>query len=86
MEQFKIEITDTFNGDANYCWVRRYTIRAKSLKSALTKAKMHFYGVCPRHKASDYGDSLRADIVGDCVVFFIDYTDSYDDVTQYEAI
>lgn len=32
---FFIEITDTFGGDANYSWVTRHIIRAKSQRGAV---------------------------------------------------
>lgn len=38
---FKFEVTDTFGGEANYCWVRRYTTRATTragLMRAIKKA------------------------------------------------
>lgn len=87
MKKFAIFVTDAYQGEPNYCWIRRYLVSAKSLKSALTKAKRHYYGVpCPRHKLSEYGEGLRADIVGYCVVFFVDRTDSNDDLSQYVEI
>jgi hypothetical protein len=27
---FKFEVTDTYGGEANYCWVRRHTTKATS--------------------------------------------------------
>ena len=30
METFHIEVTDTFGGEANYCWVKRFKVTAKS--------------------------------------------------------
>lgn len=32
---FFIEITDTFGGDANYSWVTRHVVRAKSRRGAV---------------------------------------------------
>ena len=37
MQKFKVEITDTFGGEANYGWVRRYEISAKSVHGVLCK-------------------------------------------------
>lgn len=34
---FYIEITDTFGGDANYSWVTRHAIYAKSERGAMCK-------------------------------------------------
>ena len=42
---FNIEVTDTFGGEANYCWVRRYTYEAKSMLGAIQKlAREHGSG------------------------------------------
>lgn len=34
-EKFTFEVTDTFGGEANYCWVHKHEIEAKSLHGAL---------------------------------------------------
>lgn len=38
---YYFEITDTFNGEANYCWVNHLKITAKSLHGALIKLSKH---------------------------------------------
>ncbi len=37
MQYFYFEITDTFAGEANYCWVKRYAVNANKLHGALCK-------------------------------------------------
>jgi hypothetical protein len=37
METFYFEMTDTYGGEANYCWVQRFKVVAKSLHAALCK-------------------------------------------------
>ena len=37
MNTYKIEITDTFGGEANYSWVTRHEIKAKSILGAVQK-------------------------------------------------
>lgn len=32
-----MEITDTYGGEANYSWVRRFLVKAKSQRGAITK-------------------------------------------------
>ena len=32
-----VELTDTFGGEANYCWVRRYNVRATTPRGAISK-------------------------------------------------
>lgn len=56
MNTYRIEITDTFAGEANYCWVRRYSYRARSIRNAITKmAREHGAGW-----RLDYGDNMFA--------------------------
>jgi len=37
MRQFYFELTDTFGGELNYCWLHRFIVNAKSLRGALQK-------------------------------------------------
>lgn len=70
---YSVEFTDTFGGEANYCWVDRFTVEATNIKQAITKAKQHRYcAPIPKHSLSDYGDSVRIDIKGKCVCAFIE--------------
>jgi hypothetical protein len=71
--QFQIEMTDTFNGEANYCWLRRATIDAPADASSQTlirRAKKAL-SITGRHRTSDFGDLIRLDMVGACVCLFI---------------
>lgn len=34
---FYFEMTDTFGGELNYCWLHRFIVEAKSLRGALIK-------------------------------------------------
>ena len=64
------EVTDTFGGQANYSWVERGTVKAATESGAVRAAK-RAAGLCGRHRTTDYGDMLRCDMVGDCVVLFV---------------
>lgn len=55
---FFVEITDTFGGEANYGWVRRYRVRAKTPRGAMRKLTQKGEG----------GWSLQFDD-GDCARF-----------------
>lgn len=71
-----LSITDTFAGEANYCWVKRFTIPTKEGESKLAlmrraKKESGLNGV--KCRVSDYGDSYRLDIVGACIVCFISW-------------
>lgn len=37
MNTFYFEMTDTFGGELNYCWLHRFTVNAKSVRGALNK-------------------------------------------------
>ena len=41
MKTFYFEVTDTFGGEANFCWIRRLAIKANSLHGALIKLSKH---------------------------------------------
>jgi len=36
-QTFYFEMTDTFGGELNYCWLHRFTIKAKNIRGALIK-------------------------------------------------
>ena len=35
--KYYIEVTDTFGGEANYCWVKRFTVESSSFQGAIAK-------------------------------------------------
>jgi hypothetical protein len=73
---YAVEFTDTFGGEANYCWIERLTVRAADTKKAITAAKKHrYWAPIPRHTLSDYGDMARIDIKDENVCAFIYWLD-----------
>jgi len=54
-----IEVTDTFGGEANYCWVKRGTTRAQSRRGIIRAVKdlAGWTNWC-RVKVEDLGDTL----------------------------
>jgi hypothetical protein len=75
----KIEMTDTFGGEANYSWVKRATItdlpenytRRQLLKRVREALEL---GSGVKLKLTiDCGDLIRYDIVGACVCIFISW-------------
>jgi len=72
----QIEITDTFNGDANYSWVKRSTIDGMENKSdlAIVKAVKKQIGWSNiRCRVERYGDLIRLTPFRDCVTCFITF-------------
>ena len=35
LNTYHIEVTDTFGGEANYCWKREYMVRAHTMRGAI---------------------------------------------------
>ena len=71
---YNIEMTDTFAGEANYCWVKRATFDAPDNVSRLAlvrraKGLMGLNGV--RCRTYDHGDMVEIRPRGACVVMFI---------------
>ncbi len=70
---YVIEFTDTFGGEANYCWCQRFTVRAADIKQAITRAKQHRYNApVPRHRLRLYNnDEARIDLISAAICAFI---------------
>ena len=72
---FYIEITDTFGGDANYSWVTRHAIYAKSERGAIWKLSRN--SGMNWHCVSDYGDSgKRYDSKSGATCAFVEWFDT----------
>ena len=66
---YDVEITDTFGGEANYCWVKRYTVKAKSFRGAINAIARRYGGGW--RKDYDTDDSARYNLRGACVCAFV---------------
>jgi hypothetical protein len=69
----KIEITDTYGGEANYSWVNRLEIEDKrqSLRQILKQVRKHFGITCKFRKVYDLNDCIRYNFDKQCVCMFI---------------
>lgn len=74
MNSYSVEYTDTFGGEANYCWVKRAVItvcdtapRAVIMRNA--KAAVGITGL--RGETMEYGDTIEFKPYGMCTVMFI---------------
>ena len=76
-----IEMTDTFGGEANYCWVNRFIVSASSARGAMRK-------VCARTgdkvQCVMPGDPERWDSRTDCVCYFVEWVDDADVQTMID--
>ncbi len=69
MDTYHIEVTDTYGGEANYCWVRRYKYRAHSVRGAIQMfAREHGAGW---RKDWDDGMTARYNLQGACICCFV---------------
>ena len=71
--RYHIEVTDTFGGEANYCWRKQWLVTANSARGAITKlAKSYGSGW---RMAWDSGDTVRYDLQGACICAFVMWLD-----------
>jgi hypothetical protein len=70
-----VECTDTFGGEANYCWVRRFSVRAHTVRGASIVAARHLGYSGRIRKDYDSGDSARWNVSGAAVCFFVFWGD-----------
>ena len=73
MIKAKAEMTDTYAGEANYCWVKRCTAEAKTCRGALRKVKKELGLTGHRCRKEDHGDCLALYPAGLNAVVFIDF-------------
>ena len=74
MCKYSVEMTDTFGGEANYCWVRRALIDAPADATSqmlIRRAKKALGISAPHRPPEDYGDMIRIDLRHHCICIFI---------------
>ena len=76
MAKFTVEVTDTFGGEANYSWVRRYTFTARSFRGAVGMLAREY--ATGWRKVLECGDHCQYKLTNACITAFI--TISYDEV------
>lgn len=69
---YAYEMTDTYGGEANYCWVKRGIVKARSWRGAVYAAKraVGWLPRCPR-VTMRCGDMVRIDARGAPICMFI---------------
>lgn len=78
-DRWNVEYTDTFAGEANYCWVRRATIarnRRAYDRELMRKAKAAVGITGMRGRKESYGDSIAFYPYGTATVLFINWKES----------
>jgi hypothetical protein len=72
-QYFYAEMTDTFGGEPNYCWVHRFKVKASSMRSAIAKVARetgHRFRI-----DCNYGDMARYNARKATVCVFLTYFD-----------
>lgn len=77
MNRYIVEMTDTFGGEANYCWINRFIVSASTPRGAMRKVSRET-GFAVRNVGCD-----RWDAVGACVCYFVEWVDA-DDIARYQ--
>lgn len=67
---FNVEVTDTFGDEANYCWVRRFTVKASSDQGAMRIVQRRM-GLGSVTQTWDCGDHSRFDVKGAAICAFV---------------
>jgi hypothetical protein len=85
MAFFFVEVTDTFGGCANYSWVRRYKVKASSVRGAILKVSRNSGYQKRIRKDWDSGSMVRYSVQGACVCAFVSDWDE-DSHNQYSRV
>jgi len=76
---YKVEVTDTFGGQANYCWVHRYTLEFNNedppTREIVRAAKKAEGWTGMRCDTYDNGDQIEVRPRDMCQVMFINWVD-----------
>ena len=75
---WNLEHTDTFGGEANYCWVHRSTITVKSDTdlAAVRAAKAYLGWSGHPCRVENYGDAIAIYPQGICQVCFLTWPEA----------
>jgi len=70
-----VEVTDTFGGEANYCWVHRFKVSATTERGAMRKVERRLPYSGGVYKDMDTGDMQRWNWRNACVCAFVEHYD-----------
>jgi hypothetical protein len=83
--KFFVEITDTYGGEANYSWVKRFLVSAKTIRGAIVKVSKNQGMQGTLRRVENYGDHTRHDVQGACICVFCGEANG-DEVSQYSRV
>jgi hypothetical protein len=77
LHTFDVEYTDTFGGEANYCWFRRYTVTAPegANQGRIMRAAKYAAGLSGmRGRTCSMGDGYEFRPYSRCTVLFVTFS------------
>ena len=84
MKTFFVEMTDTYGGEANYCWVNRFKVKASSMLGAIRKVTRETG--YPARKDWDGGDTSRYNVPHCAICYFVSHWDEYCDYANVKEL
>ena len=78
MNKFVVELTDTFGGEANYCWVNRKEITVEELATQSQIMRAAKRAVCItgcKGITESCGDGYIFRPYGQCTILFVNYSE-----------
>lgn len=85
MREYLVTITDTFGGEANFCWVNKYKLSAKSIRGAIQKIARYTGRTGARLQYKDGEYDARYDYRSP-VCAFIEQIDDHTDLNNAVSI
>ena len=78
-QTYYIEVTDTFGDECNYCWIRRYAVKATNERGAMRVVGKH-EGFYLRN------DGYKWNFVGACIAAYVVDEVMQEDICRYIKI
>lgn len=80
MAHFKVEVTDTYAGEANYCFVKHYGFNAptNATDAQLVRKAKRAAGWTGRHTKETHGETLVIRPQGACLIMFVEFVSETD--------
>jgi hypothetical protein len=69
--KYQVTYTDTFSGEANFCWVNRFEVQANTLRGAIRKAKAHLNLTGWPCETTDFGNEAQLQPKGMNTILFV---------------
>ena len=87
MKTYYVEMTDTYGGEANYCWVNRFKVSATSETSAIRKVAKETGFSGRIRKVMDCGDLIRHDVRRAAICYFTQpWDESFADYLHVQSL